>query len=200
MDGARRFRGRIHRPVHFLSGGTGVKFEKLLKLWDLAEMYLVGTLAIFATVIAFCQIIMRYFFNFSPEWIEESIIYVIVWAVFIMASKLVRDDQHVGADFIFQKFPPRFQRKVAIVTTGLALIFCLIIVFYGMQVVSVAIGMDERSTTRMRFPLWIAYLSVPTGCFLVSLSLIYRAYLLIAKFDAEMFIKKGHEDKRAKVT
>lgn len=177
-----------------------MKFEKLLKLWDLTEMYLVGTLAIFATGIAFYQVITRYFFNFSPEWIEESIIYLIVWAVFIMASKLARDDQHVGADFIFQKLPPRFQQKVAIVTTGLALIFCLIIVYYGMQIVSVAFGMDERSTTRMRFPLWIAYLSVPTGCFLVSLGLIYRAYLLIVKFDDEMFIKKGHEDKRAKMT
>ena len=177
-----------------------MKFEKLLNLWDLTETYLVGVLAIFAVAIAFYQTVTRYFFKYSPEWIEETIIYLIVWAVFIMASKLVRMDQHVGADFLVQKLPPRLQQKVAIVTTVLGLIFCLIIVVYGMQVVSVAFGMDERSTTRMRFPLWIAYLSVPAGCFLVSLSLIYRAYLLIAKFDAEIFIKKGHEDKRAKVS
>jgi TRAP-type C4-dicarboxylate transport system permease small subunit len=177
-----------------------LKFEKILRIWDLAESYLVGTLALLATGCAFYQVVTRYFFNFAPEWAEESVIYLIVWAVFIMASKLVRDDHHVGADFIFQKMPPHLQQRVAIITTVLALIFCLIVVYFGSQVVSVALGIDERSTTRMRFPLWIAYLSVPAGCTLVSLSLIYRLYVLIKKFDPEMFIKKGREDKRAKVT
>lgn len=177
-----------------------MKLEKNLKVWDLAESYLVGILAILATGFAFYQVVTRYFFNFAPEWAEESVIYLIVWAVFIMASKLVRDDHHVGADFLFQKLPPRLQQKVALATTVLALIFCLVVVYFGSQVVSVALGIDERSTTRMRFPMWIAYLSVPTGCALVSLSLIYRLYVLIKKYDPEMFIKKGHEDKRAKVT
>jgi len=177
-----------------------LKFEKILKFWDLAESYLVGILAILAMGFAFYQVVTRYFLNFAPEWAEESVIYLIVWAVFIMASKLARDDQHVGADFIFQKLPARLQQKVAILTTVLALIFCLVVVYFGSQVVSVAQDIDERSTTRMRFPLWIAYLSVPTGCSLVSFSLLYRVYLLITKFHPEMFIKKGHEDNRAKVT
>src|SRR5512147_1364523 len=100
--------------------------EKILKVWDLAENYLVGILAISATGFAFYQVLTRYIFNFAPEWAEESVIYLIVWAVFIMASKLVRDDHHVGADFLFQKLPPPLQQKVALATTVLALIFCLV--------------------------------------------------------------------------
>jgi C4-dicarboxylate transporter, DctQ subunit len=177
-----------------------LNFSKTLRVWDALELYLTGLLALLAVAAAFYQVILRYFFNRAPEWAEESVLYLIIWAVFIIASKLVREDRHVGADFIVQKLPPNIQRGVSVGTSILALLFCIFVVIYGTQIVTVALGIDERSTTRLRFPLWIAYLSVPFGCTLISLSYVYRLYLLIFKFETTMVSQAGHEDKRAKIT
>ena len=174
--------------------------KRFLPFWDRAEVLVAGLLALLALAAAFFQVVTRYFFNWAPEWAEESVLYLVIWAVFIIASKLVREDHHVGADFVVQRLPLRVQRAVAIVTSILALAFCIFVVVYGTYIVSVALGLDERSSTRMRFPMWIAYLSVPVGCTLVSLSYIYRLYLLIFKFEAQTLVKGGHEDRRAQIT
>jgi C4-dicarboxylate transporter, DctQ subunit len=174
--------------------------KRFLPFWDRAEVFLAGLLALLALAAAFYQVVTRYFFNWAPEWAEESVLYLVIWAVFIIASKLVREDHHVGADFIIQKLPLRVQRTVAIATSILALAFCILVIFYGTHIVSVALGIDERSPTRMRFPMWIAYLSVPVGCTLVSLSYLYRLYLLIFKFEARTLARRAHEDRRAQIT
>jgi C4-dicarboxylate transporter DctQ subunit len=176
-------------------------FEKrFLYVWDRVEVFLVGLLALLGLAASFYQVITRYFFNWAPEWAEESVLYLVIWAVFIIASKLVREDHHVGADFIIQRLPLRIQRKIAIATSILALTFCAFVVLYGTHIVSVAFGIDERSPTRMRFPMWIAYLSVPVGCTLVSLSYLYRLYLLIFKFETKTLVTETQEDRRAQIT
>lgn len=173
------------------------KGKKFIELWDTVELNLTGILSLFALCAAFYQVITRYFLNWAPEWAEESVLYLIIWAVFIIGSKLVREDHHVGADFLIQKLPFRIKRKVAIITSILALLFCLIVVFYGVQIVSMALQSDERSPTRMRFPMWIAYLSVPVGCFLMAISYTYRIYNLLKE---RKISEDELTDRRTKIT
>ena len=162
-----------------------MRSDKLLKFWDAAEFYTAGMLASLALFCAFYQVFMRYLFNRAPEWAEESVLYLIIWSVFIISSKLVRDDEHIGADFIFKRLPSKVQRVISICIALLALGFCVLVSIYGMQIVQLMYELDERSTTRLRFPMWIAYLSVPIGCGLVGLSYLRRLYLLFFKFDSE---------------
>ncbi|MBW1973828.1 MAG: TRAP transporter small permease [Deltaproteobacteria bacterium] len=167
--------------------------EKLLKIWDSIELYLTGILVTIATAFAFYQVIMRYIFNNAPEWAEESVIYLVLWGVFIISSKLVRDDEHVGADFVIRRMPYKVQRVVEIINCFLAITFCVIVIYYGIKIVFTAFAMDERSTTRLRFPLWIAYSSIPFGTSLILLSYIRRLYLFFFRFDPEKLLIKFHE-------
>lgn len=164
-----------------------MKTKTLLRLWDLTEYYTAGVLALLALGCAFYQVVMRYLFNRAPEWAEESVIYLVIWSVFIISSKLVRDDEHIGADILFKRLPASLQRWVSLGIAVLALTFCVVVVIYGMQIVYLIYDLDERSTTRLRFPMWIAYLSVVVGCTLIGLSYLRRLYLLIFHFDAESF-------------
>ena len=116
-----------------------MKFKKILTVWDTLELYLTGTLVSIATAFAFYQVVMRYVFNRSPEWAEESVMYLIIWAVYIISSKLVRDDGHVGADFILRRLPHRFQRVVEIINCCLALAFLALIIWYGFRSKSIPI-------------------------------------------------------------
>jgi C4-dicarboxylate transporter DctQ subunit len=157
--------------------------KDLLKTWNWLEKTLGGVLAFAATMCVFYGVIMRYVFSSSPEWVEEVVIYMVVWAVFIMASTLAEERGHVGATFILQRFPVSLRRAIEIILGILALGFCVLVSCWGYQVVQVTYLMEERSLTSLRFPLWIAYLSVPAGATLIICRYIKRIYRLVFRFD-----------------
>jgi C4-dicarboxylate transporter DctQ subunit len=167
-------------------------FKKIVSSWDGVELYLTGILAAIATFFAFYQVVMRYVFNQAPEWAEESVLYLIIWAVFIISSKLVRDNEHVGADFVLRRLPVRVQRAVEIGNCLLALFFCALVIWYGFQIVETALSLNEKSTTRLRFPMWIAYLAIPGGTCLIFLSYLRRLYLFLFRFDPLQLLSKHH--------
>ncbi|MFC1814451.1 TRAP transporter small permease [Thermodesulfobacteriota bacterium] len=168
-----------------------MRLSRVLNLWDKLELYLTGALASIATAVAFYQVVMRYIFNKAPGWAEEAVVYLIIWAVFIISSKLARDNEHVGADFFIHKTPYRFQRVVGIINCLLAFSFCGLVIWYGFIIVAATLALDERSTGILRFPMWIAYLAVPVGSCLILLSYVRRLYLLIFRFDTKLL--KGND-------
>jgi len=170
-----------------------MNFRKAIELWDRMELYITGILAGAATFIAFYQVVMRYVFHSSPEWAEESVLYLILWSIFIISSKLVRDDEHVGADFFIKMLPLRSQKVIQLLNGILALSFLSIVIWYGFQIVCAALEMDERSTTTLRFPLWIAYLAIPSGGCLIFISYIYRLYLMIVDFNTTESLNEHNE-------
>ncbi len=169
--------------------------EKFLRAWNWMEKFLVGLLAFLATIFTFYSVIMRYGFNFSPEWVEETVMYMIIWSVFIISSTLAEERGHVGASFVVERFPPKARRVVEAFTALLALAFCALICYWGFQIVHLAYVTDERSLTSMRYPLWGAYLSVPVGATLILGRYIKRFYRLLFRFDPSDLLET-HEMKR----
>ena len=157
-------------------------------------LFWLGILVGIATAFAFYQVIMRYVFNNAPEWAEESVLYLIIWAVFIISSKLVRDEEHVGADFLVRRMSHKAQRVIEIINCLMALSFCLLVIWYGFKIVAATFGIDERSTTRLRFPMWIAYLAIPSGSCLILLSYLRRLYLLVFQFSSKTILQIRHEE------
>lgn len=170
--------------------------KRIMKGWDLAERYTVGILALFSVFAAFYQVFMRYLFNLSPEWTEETVVYVIIWSVFIVASTLTKERGHVGATFIVEKLSTPARRIVEIINSLLAMTFCFLICWWGYQIVHVAYVTDERSLTSLRYPLWIWYLSVPVGTTLIFLRYLVMLYRLVFRFDDPSLIQDTHETSR----
>ena len=171
-----------------------MKSKKIVTVWDTLELYLAGTLAGTAVAFAFYQVIMRYVFNRAPEWAEESVMYLIIWSVYVISSKLVRDNEHVGADFILRRLPDKSQRVIEIINCFLALSFLALIIWYGFQIVGATCAMDERSTSRLRFRMWLVYLAIPGGGCLISLSYLRRLYLFVFRFDKRLLYKHQEQD------
>jgi C4-dicarboxylate transporter DctQ subunit len=160
--------------------------------WNLVEKFLVGLLALASVASAFYGVIMRYLFQMTPDWIEEIIIYMIIWSVFLVASTLVEERGHVAATLLVERFPLKMRRFLAIFNAILALAFCLLIVIFGFHIVNDAFLKDARSVTSLRFPLWISYLSVVTGCALMSIRYGIRIYRLLFFFEISQILEE-HE-------
>ena len=83
----------------------------MMKLWDRVEQTLVGLLGLGALGIALWQVVSRYIFpQESISYAEEVIVYLVIWAIMIVSSQLVRTDSHVRPDLITNIVPARVLR------------------------------------------------------------------------------------------
>ena len=162
------------------------------KGWTRVEKFIVGLLALSATLIAFYGVITRYVFNRPPDWAEEICIYMIIWGVFISASILAAEKGHVAATLLVERFPMKTRRYLAVFNGVVALAFCASVAYLGLRIVAAAYINDERSLTALRFPVWIPYLSVAAGCILVGLRYAIRVYRLVFYFKPSE-IMETHE-------
>jgi len=135
-------------------------------------------------VIAVLQVFGRYI---DPEhaitWAEEVIVYIAVWAIMFVASDLVRTNGHVRPDLVLRILRPQTQRWVETFNCLVAIAFTAGMVWYGWDVVDVAVLLDQRSSSDLQFPIWIYYLALPVGGSLMLIRYLVRLYAYIFRFD-----------------
>ena len=138
--------------------------ERIERVWNRAEQLAVGILGALALLAGLMQVLGRYIApRFAITWAEEAIVYLLVWAVMIIASQLVRTDGHVRPDLVLRLLPPRWQRRVEICNCLVALAFCALLVWYGWDIVDMAMMLDQRSPTDLQFPMWVYDAALPCG-------------------------------------
>jgi C4-dicarboxylate transporter, DctQ subunit len=153
-------------------------------LWDRIEQLTVGLLGLIALVIGLWQVIGRYFDPaHAISYAEEVIVYLIIWAIMIVSSQLVRTDGHVRPDLVLRLMGPRTQRWVEVFNCIVALVFSGALVWYGWMIVDTSLLIDERSSTDLQFPMWIYYLSLPVGGGLMFVRYAMRLVRFIAFYD-----------------
>jgi C4-dicarboxylate transporter, DctQ subunit len=167
----------------------------MLALWDRVERWAIGLIGAAALLICLWQIVGRYISNdLALVWGEELSIYMIVWAAFLTASALIRDDGHVRADLILRMLRPQHQRWLEVVNCSLALVFCSGLTWYGWLVTEDAWLLGERSNTVLSFPMWLYYACVPVGAALMVMRYVIRLWRYLFAFDPEtMEVQSGRE-------
>jgi C4-dicarboxylate transporter, DctQ subunit len=161
-----------------------LKASVALNWWDWIEQTVVGLLGLVALVIGLLQVIGRYIDPSSAiSYAEEVIVYLIIWAIMIVSSQLVRRDGHVRPDLVLRLLPPRYLRLVEIFNCLVAIVFCSALVWYGWQIVDTSLLIDERSSTDLQFPMWIYYLALPVGGALMLVRYLIRLVRFTLYFD-----------------
>ena len=90
----------------------------MMKLWDRAEQTLAGLLGLVALGLALWQVASRYFFpQQAISFAEEVIVYLMIWAIMIVSSQLVRTDSHVRPDLVLNLAPLRVKRWLEVFNT-----------------------------------------------------------------------------------
>jgi C4-dicarboxylate transporter DctQ subunit len=155
-----------------------------MTLWDRVERTLVGLLGLAALAVALWQVLSRYLFpQQSIGYAEEVIVYLVIWAIMIVSSQLVRTDSHVRPDLVLKLVPPRVARWLEVFNCLAAIVFCAALVWYGQQVVETALLIDERSASDLRFAMWIYYAALPVGGALMLVRYLIRLGRLLAGSD-----------------
>ncbi len=168
--------------------------RRAIRIWDGVEQVLVGLLGLAALLVGAWQVFGRYFdTQASSSWGDEVMVYLIVWAVMIVSSQLVRRDGHVRPDIVLRLLPVGVQRVLEVANCLVGVLFCGALAWYGWQIVGTARMLDERSSSALAFPMWIYYLALPVGMALMALRYAIRLGQYVFAFDpATMTVGAAH--------
>ena len=131
------------------------------------EEALVMVLMAAMTLIAFGQVIARYFFNYSFTWALEITGVMFAWLIFVGMSYGVRVGAHIGVDAAVKLLPPHGRRAVSMLAAALCIVYALIVAWGGYQYVmkmhDVGILMQDVPVAQ-----WIPRVILPIGFLLLA--------------------------------
>jgi len=133
-----------------------------------ASGYFSGLAILAATLIICEQVVVRYVFNAATIWQVEIAVYLLIAATFLGAPYGLKQNAHINIDILIIHFSDRFQRRLHIVTSFLALLFCIFLAWRGCVMWWEAYSGDWKSSTILGVPLIYPYAILPLGMALTS--------------------------------
>jgi len=121
---------------------------------------------LFASVLIFINVIMRYFFGTSIPWSGELARYLIIWFIFIGSSIAVRERAHAKVDVLIAHVPPYYKKALSILASALGIVFCGFIIVSGIQTIQTVVSFTNI-TPALGIPMYIPYLALPIGAALM---------------------------------
>lgn len=169
----------MRQPGQSLAGRVESTLSKV-------ERFAIGLLALFALGQSVFESVNRYFMpQYTTDWGLDLVIFALMWAVFVAGSGLVRDARHIRADLLIRTFPPNVQRACEIFNASIGVIFCALFTYFGSQTVTFAYDFNEVTEASLQFPVWIYYLGLPVGMFLMTVRYLQRLRTYVFEWDDE---------------
>lgn len=149
--------------------------DALLRGLDWIERTLIALLAGGALLLACLAMVGRYILpGLSLDWTFELIIFATIWATFLAGARSAGMGEHVNVDTLLTMMPAGARRGLALLACVCGILVGGFLAWSGWIVVEEAIRWDERTTSSLRLPVWIYYLSLPVGAGLITFHLVVR--------------------------
>lgn len=150
----------------------------MFKFLDHLEEWLIATLMALATTVIFIAVLHRYasglpipivqdvLIKLNTSWAQEITIYMFVWMAKFGAAYGVRIGIHVGVDVLLNKMTVAWRSKFIVIGLLAGALFTGVIGTLGARFVY-ALSFTSSSSEVLEIPMWIVYLAVPLGSYLM---------------------------------
>ncbi|EHR61109.1 TRAP transporter small permease [Saccharomonospora cyanea] len=121
-------------------------------------------------VVAFVNVLSRYFFNASLAFTSELTVNLAVWMVMMGAVIGLREGAHLGFSALYDHVPGVVRGVLTVVITLTVLAFLAVLLLFGLEM---ALQQAERgrATPSIGVPQWVFTIALPIGALLG----VYRA-------------------------
>ncbi len=143
--------------------------KKLDQYLTATEKGFVGIGIMMTTVLVFLTVITRYFFDFTPPWIEELTTYITLWIVFVGSALCVKKTEHVNVDIVFHMIPKRSGQILLGILSILSGIFIGFFGWASCALVGSVKATHQVSTSMDWLPMYVVYLAAIVGSLLMVL-------------------------------
>lgn len=163
----------------------------MLRVLDHLEEWLIAFLIGAATLLIFVAVLHRYsldmsaawgwdgaydwLFAFDLSWAQELCIYMFVWMAKFGAAYGVRTGIHVGVDVLINNLSEGWRRQFVLFGLGAGALFTGLVGTFGTQFVW-HIAHTETTSPDLEIPVWIVYLAIPLGSFLMCFRFLQVAW------------------------
>jgi C4-dicarboxylate transporter DctQ subunit len=150
-----------------------------MKILDHLEEWLIAILIGAATLLTFAAVIHRYgtgipvpfiqdnLLKLNMSWSQELTIFMFVWMAKFGAAYGVRTGIHVGIDVLINRMQDKWRAKFIIFGLLAGALFTGIVGTLGSKFVW-EISHSGSVSPDLELPMWIVYLAVPLGSYLMS--------------------------------
>ncbi len=151
---------------------AGSVFDRLLDLFAI----LAGIVISFITISVCAGILSRYFLNRPISWVMEISEYGLLYMTFLVAAWVLRHEQHVSVDLVYNRLSRRNQSIASIFTSIVAGIVFLLITFYGFKVTKHQFDTKYFTPTILEAPKFAITLVIPVGTSLLFIQIMRKIY------------------------
>lgn len=135
--------------------------------WAMGSVMLAGVAICSANVIA------RYFFSYAIFWVEEVMVFLAIWGVFLGLAAATYERAHLNMDLFSNSFAGRWRIFMnALVAVGI-LACCVFMVIQSWSVVNLQLKAGAVSVSA-GVPRWIPNAALLAGFALAALALLVR--------------------------
>jgi C4-dicarboxylate transporter DctQ subunit len=159
----------------------------ILRFLDHLEEWLIAFLIGTATLIIFVAVLHRYaagvpipgvqdwLLSLHFSWAQEVCIYMFIWMAKFGAAYGVRTGIHVGVDVLINRLPEGPRRAYVLFGLLAGATFTAIVGTLGANYVW-AIGHTDQTSADLELPLWLVYLCIPCGSYLMCFRFLQVAW------------------------
>lgn len=140
----------------------------------LAEEWIIAVLLCAMVVMVTGQVLSRYVFHTSLSHTEELVRYLFVWTTFLGAAAAGYRKKHISIAGALRFLPERVFAIIRFAGGIGAVIFMVVLVVYGLQVVLLQFR-THQTTAALGYPMWIIGLAVPLCSALLVIRLLMNA-------------------------
>jgi C4-dicarboxylate transporter DctQ subunit len=162
----------------------------VLRVLDRLEEWLIATLMGAATLVIFVAVVHRYastvpipgvqdwLLKINLSWAQELCIYMFIWMAKFGAAYGVRTGIHVGVDVLINRLPDKYRSKSIIFGLLAGALFTGVIGTLGAEFVW-DIAHTEEVSADLELPMWIVYLAIPCGSYLMCFRFLQVAWTFV---------------------
>jgi C4-dicarboxylate transporter DctQ subunit len=130
------------------------------------EEALAAGLLVVMAVLAFFNIVVRYFTRYSFAFTEELEVAALVWLSMLGAAVGFRESVHLGFTILRDRFPAPIRRALATASALVSILTMLALVWAGWRQIQSQIALSTTSEA-LGIPEWIYSAALPAGGLLI---------------------------------
>jgi len=133
-----------------------------------------GILVTILLCIVSYSVVMRYAFNRPPLWSEEIACYCLAAIVLLPSAEVLRQEEHINLDLVFNHLPLRGQTIVNIIISTIGLFYCTVVAWFGAKLTIQALHFNYRASTFLGTPRWVPISLIFAGMTVFSLQYLFK--------------------------
>lgn len=115
-------------------------------------------------------VVMRYFFNAAPVWVDEVVGFLLVAIVLLAAAQTFRRGEHIGVDILVEQLPPAGRRWALAWAAIVSGVVAMVLIVNGWQTATLARTLGLVTEGHLEWPTWWLMLLMPVGGALLLLT------------------------------